>query len=88
MVSMVSMHNGPLYIELAPYGIFLAGSEHANCLHRTMHISYFKLCHSQAGRKKRTTKGIRAETIFRTSREILSTFGRRSNGRTVDGGGK
>ena len=45
MVSMVSMHNGPLYIELAPYGIFLAGSEHANCLHRTMHISYFKLCH-------------------------------------------
>ena len=41
-------HNGPLHIELAPWGIFSAGSEHANCLHRTMHICYVKVCHLQA----------------------------------------
>ena len=78
MVSMVSMHNGPLYIELAPYGFLLAGSEHAHCLHRTMHISYFKLCHLQARTLKDAGRPQSTDTIPQTSREILHTCGRRS----------
>ena len=72
------MHNGPLYLELAPYGVFLAGSEHANCLHRTMHISYFKLCHLQARTLKDAGRPQSTDTIPQTSREILHTMGRRS----------
>ena len=79
------MHNGPFYIELAPYGFFLAGSEHANCLHRTMHISYFKLCHLQARTLKDAGGPQSTGTIPQTSREILSTFGRRSSSETDKG---
>ena len=93
MVIMVSMHDGPLYIELAPYGIFLAGSEHANCLHRTMHISNFKVCHLQARTLKDAGGPMSLYGIPQTSREIPYTFARwstvyglRSYGSTGVGG--
>ena len=59
MNSMYSKHNGSIWIvctvsimdhltlNLRPKEYFSAGSEHANCLHRTMHIYEFKVCHSQ-----------------------------------------
>ena len=51
MVSKQVWHNGGtdhFTYELAPCPFFLAGSEHADCLHRTMHICRFKVCHLQA----------------------------------------
>ena len=49
-ISMVSKY-GIMEItpgKLAPEGVVSAVSEHANCLYRTMHILYFKVCHLQA----------------------------------------
>ena len=71
--------------ELAPCPFFLAGSEHADRVHRTMHIYYFKVCHLQARTLKDASGPKVVDTIPWTSREILYTFGRRSTVDTVDG---
>ena len=76
-------HNGGMdhfTYELAPCPFFLAGSEHADCLLRTMHLCHVKVCHLQAKTLKDAGRTKSAHTIPQTSREILYTFGRRSYG--------
>jgi len=68
-----------LQVELAPQGVFSAGSEHANCLHRAMHLCYFKVCYLQARTLKDAGGPQSMHTILHISREIRYTSGRRSS---------